>query len=172
MVNQDRLVTLFKELIQINAPARAERECVDYVKNLLTEMGLEVTEDDAGEKIGGNAGNMIAVHRGNTPNAPTIFLSAHFDTVEPTAGLKIVEEDGVIRSDGTTILGADDKGGMAPAIEAIRMLQESGAPHGDIVLAFCVAEEVGLLGRRTATSNHTMWILAMCWILARRWEHS
>lgn len=146
MANQDRLVSLFKELIQINAPARAERECVDFVKNLLIGMGLEVTEDDAGEKIGGNAGNVIAVYRGNTPGAPTIFLSAHFDTVEPTAGLKIIEEDGVIRSDGTTILGADDKGGMAPAIEAIRMLQESGAPHGDIVLAFCVAEEIGLLG--------------------------
>ena len=145
-VNQERLLELFKALITINAPAKQERECVDYVARLLREMGLEVEEDDAGTIIGGNAGNLIATFPGNTPAAPRIFLSAHFDTVEPTAGLQIIEEAGMIRTDGTTILGADDKGGMAPAIEAIRMLQESGEPHGDVVLLFSVAEEIGLLG--------------------------
>ncbi len=145
-VNQERLLELFKALITINAPAKQERECVDYVAQLLRQMGLEVEEDDAGTIIGGNAGNLIATFPGNEPGAPRIFLSAHFDTVEPTAGLKIIEEDGMIRTDGTTILGADDKGGMAPAIEAIRMLQESGEAHGDVVLLFSVAEEIGLLG--------------------------
>lgn len=145
-VNQDRLLDLFKDLCHINAPAKSERECVDYVRDLLVGMGLEVREDDAGERIGGNAGNLIAKLPGNKAGAPAIFFSAHFDTVEPTAGLHIIEEGGVIRSSGTTILGADDKGGMAPAIEAVRMLQESGEPHGDIYLLFCVAEEIGLLG--------------------------
>ncbi|MBS1709410.1 MAG: M20/M25/M40 family metallo-hydrolase [Armatimonadetes bacterium] len=146
MVNQERLVSLFKELILINAPSLAERPCVDRVKVILAEMGLDPVEDDAGAAIGGNAGNVVAVLKGNKPGAPRVFLSAHFDTVEPTAGLQIVERDGVLSSDGTTILGADDKGGMAPAIEAVRMLQESGAPHGDVVLLFSVAEEVGLKG--------------------------
>lgn len=146
LVNVSRLVDLFKELCLIDAPARAERECVDYVKALLTEMGLEVREDEAGEAIGGNAGNVIARLKGNLEGAPKIFLSAHFDTVEPTAGLVILDEDGIIKTDGTTILGADDKGGMAPAIEAIRILQETGAKHGDVYLIFCVAEEIGLLG--------------------------
>lgn len=130
----------------IDAPALAEAACVAYVKQLLGEMGLDVREDDAGTKIGGNAGNVIAWLRGNVPNAPKIFLSAHFDTVEPTADLVIGERDGAFYSDSDTILGADDKGGMAPAIEAIRSIQESGAPHGDVCLLFSVAEEIGLKG--------------------------
>jgi tripeptide aminopeptidase len=145
-VNEERLIQLFKDLVLINAPALEERAVVDYVKKILIEMGLEVREDKAGEKIGGNAGNLIAKLPANRPGLPSIFLSAHFDTVEPTEGLELVERDGVISSGGKTILGADDKGGMAPAIEAVRMIQDSGEPHGDIALVFTVAEEIGLKG--------------------------
>jgi tripeptide aminopeptidase len=146
MINEERLVTLFKNLCLINSPALEEQDCVSYVKQLLTEMGLEVEEDDAGEKIGGSANNVIAWLRGNKPGAPRVYLSAHFDTVEPTAGLVIGEKDGVFFSETDTILGADDKGGMAPAIEAARCLIESGEPHGDVCLLFSVAEEIGLKG--------------------------
>ena len=146
MVNRDRLVSLFKELCLINAPALEERLCVDYVKRYLLDAGIQHFEDNAGEIIGGNAGNVIATVAGNKVGAPRIYLSAHFDTVEPTKGLQIIEEEGVLKSDGTTILGADDKGGMAPIIEAIRMLRETKAEHGDVVLLLSVAEEIGLKG--------------------------
>ncbi len=146
MVNEPRLVGLFKDLCMANSPSRQERASVDLVIKVLTDMGLGVSEDDAGQKIGGNAGNVTAWLKGNKEGAPRIFFSAHFDTVEPTEGLQIGEKDGVLFSESDTILGADDKGGMAPAIEAVRMLQESGAQHGDICLVFSVAEEVGLLG--------------------------
>ena len=145
-INEARLVQLFRELCLIDAPAKKEREVADYVINVLKGMGLEVWEDKAGEAVGGNSGNVIALLKGTKPGAPRIFLSAHLDTVEPTAGLKIVEENGRLSSDGTTILGADDKGGMAPAIEAIRVIQESGEEHGDVVLLFSICEEIGLLG--------------------------
>lgn len=146
MIQQERLVKLFKELCLINAPALQERECVVYVRRLLETMGLEVVEDNAGQELSGNANNVIATLKGNIPGAKRIFFSAHFDTVEPTAGLKIVEEDGILRSSGNTILGADDKSGMAAIIEAIQCLKESGEAHGDIVLLFSVAEEIGLRG--------------------------
>ncbi|AIE86950.1 M20/M25/M40 family metallo-hydrolase [Fimbriimonas ginsengisoli] len=146
MINEARLAELFLDLIRINAPALEEREVVAWTKRYLEEMGLEVHEDRAGEKIDGNANNIIAWLRGNRPNAPRIFLSAHFDTVEPTAGLIVAEQDGVFYSASDTILGADDKGGMAPAIEAVRALMESGESHGDICLLFTVAEEIGLKG--------------------------
>ncbi len=84
------------------------------------------------------------------PSAPKIFLSAHMDTVEPTAGLVEEERDGVFYSTSDTILGADDKGGMAPAIEAMRALKESGERHGDICLLLSCAEEIGLLGADAA----------------------
>lgn len=146
MINAERLTKLFLDLCLIDAPALKERECMQFVKRHLSDMGLEVQEDNAGDQIGGNANNIIAWVHGNKPGAPRIFLSAHLDTVEPTAGLVIEERDGVFYSASDTILGADDKGGMAPAIEAVRCLMESGEPHGDICLLFSVAEEIGLKG--------------------------
>lgn len=147
MINEDRLIGLFRKLCEIDAPALQERDSVAYVRKYLEEVvGLEVHEDGAGVKLGGNANNLIAWLRGSLPNAPKIFLSAHFDTVEPTAGLVIHEEDGLFTSSSDTILGADDKAGMAPAIEAVHALKESGEPHGDVCLLFSVAEEIGLRG--------------------------
>ena len=146
MINEDRLVSLFKELVLIDAPALRESEVVAFTRRHLEALGLDVWEDDAGARIEGDANNLIAVLKGNKPGAPKVFLSAHFDTVEPTAGLVIQERDGIFYSSGDTILGADDKAGMAPAIEAVRCLQESGASHGDVYLLFTCAEEIGLKG--------------------------
>lgn len=140
------MIQLFKELCLINAPALDEKDSVAYVKAHLSNLGLEVQEDQAGQKIGGNANNLIAWLRGNKPRAPKVFLSAHFDTVEPTAGLQIDETNGVFSSASDTILGADDKAGMAPAIEAVHSFIESGEPHGDVCLLLSVAEEIGLKG--------------------------
>lgn len=145
-LDEQRLVTLFLDLIRINAPALQEAEVVAFTKEHLERIGLEVWEDDAGAKIGGNANNLVAKLQGNLAGAPGVFLSAHFDTVEPTEGIVILEEAGTIKTDGTTILGADDKAGMAPAIEAVRCLQESGEPHGDVYLVLTCAEEIGLKG--------------------------
>lgn len=146
MINEERLVSLFKKLCLINAPALRERESVDFTKAYLQDIGLEVREDEAGAKIGSNANNVIATLKGNTPGAPRVFLSAHFDTVEPTEGLVIEERNGAFYSASDTILGADDKAGMAPAIEAVHSLIEDKTPHGDVVLLFTLAEEIGLLG--------------------------
>lgn len=137
---------MFEDLCLVNAPALQERESVEWTKRYLDQIGLEYWEDDAGQKIGGNANNLIVKLPGNDSNAPRIFLSAHFDTVEPTAGLKIGERDGIYFSESDTILGADDKAGMAPAIEAVHCIKEQDIPHGDIYLLLCVAEEIGLKG--------------------------
>lgn len=146
MLNEDRLVSLFKSLCLINAPALNEKECVASVKKTLEGLGLEVWEDGASAKINGNANNLFARLPGNVEGVPKIFFSAHFDTVEPTEGLIIEEREGVFYSASDTILGADDKAGMAPIIEAVRSVIEGGIPHGDVHLLFTVAEEIGLLG--------------------------
>lgn len=146
MINENRLIDLFLQLCQIDAPPLAEKDSVAWTKNYLEKLGLEVWEDSAAEEIGGNANNLFAKLQGNKPGAPRMFLSAHFDTVEPTAGLIIEERDGVFWSASDTILGADDKGGMAPAIEAVHALMETGEPHGDVYLLLSCAEEIGLKG--------------------------
>ncbi|RYG48647.1 M20/M25/M40 family metallo-hydrolase [bacterium] len=146
MIREDRLVRLFLDLVAFDCPPLQERQVVAWTRNYLEGIGLQVSEDDAGAKLGGNANNLIARLPGNKPGAPKIFLSAHFDTVEATPGLVVEEIDGVFYSTSDTILGADDKGGMAPAIEAVHALFESGEPHGDVYLLLSVAEEIGLLG--------------------------
>ncbi len=145
-MNEQRLYDLFCNLCKINAPPLKERDVVDWGKEYLAQMGLEVWEDDAASRIGGNANNVIAVLPATKPGARAIFLSAHWDTVEPTAGLEIEERHGVYYSKSDTILGADDKAGMAPAIEAVHHFVESEEPHGAVYLVLCVAEEIGLKG--------------------------
>ncbi len=153
MINKDRLVELFLEMISVNTPARHEKVLVDIIQPKLESMGLHCVRDQAHHITGGDCGNLIATLKGNVSGAPSIFFSSHFDTVEPTSDIKIIIEEGIIKTDGTTILGADDKGGMAPIIEAIHTIIENDIPHGDIQLLLTVSEEIGLLGARYIDQN-------------------
>lgn len=148
MINAERVKNTFLDLAAISSPSRRERGVADYIKAKLTSLGLEVEEDDAGSKIGGDAGNVIALLKGNVNGAQSIFLSAHMDTVEPTDNIKIVIDGDTIRTDGSTILGADDKAGIAAILECIEDIIERDAPHGDVQLIFSVSEEQGLRGAR------------------------
>ncbi|NIT14062.1 MAG: M20/M25/M40 family metallo-hydrolase, partial [Candidatus Dadabacteria bacterium] len=79
---------------------------------------------------------------------PPFFFSSHMDTVSPGIGIKPNVKDGIMRSDGTTILGSDDKSGVAVIVEIIKSLKENDVPHGDIEVAFTICEEIGLLGAK------------------------
>jgi len=120
----------------------------DILKIRLADLGMEVTEDKAGEKIGGNCGNVLAYIEGTVPGAPTIMLSAHMDCVEPCGGIEPQLKDGIITSVGDTILGGDDKAGIAAILEALRMINEQKIQHGPIQVVFTVAEEGGLNGAK------------------------
>jgi tripeptide aminopeptidase len=146
-VQETRLNNLFRALLSFDAPAKAEKVIVAWVRGELEQEGFEVWEDDAGAAIGGNANNLI-VKLPATGAGPNVFLSAHFDTVESTASLRVIEENGVYRTDGASILGADDRCGVAAAIEALRCLRDSGISHGNVYLLLTVAEEIGLLGAK------------------------
>jgi tripeptide aminopeptidase len=147
MINQERIKNLLLELIQIDSHSREEREVALLLKRICEEMGAEVEIDDAGEKVGGNTGNVIARFKGNAPG-PAILMSAHMDTVVPGKGVKPIIEGDIIHTDGTTILGGDDKSGCAVIIETIRCLKEQNIPHTDIEVVFTICEEVGLLGAK------------------------
>ncbi|EGW40544.1 M20/M25/M40 family metallo-hydrolase [Desulfosporosinus sp. OT] len=148
MINRERLLAELFELIKIDSPTRNERQIADILKKRLEGLGMVVTEDQAGMAIGGNCGNIFAYLPGNLPQAPILLLSAHMDTVDPGLNIEPVLKDGRITSAGSTILGADDKAGIAPILEALRTIQEQGIPHGDIQVIFNVAEEGGLNGSK------------------------
>lgn len=147
MVNRDRIVKEFLELVRIDSLTFDERKMADTLKTKLYDMGLSVKEDDAGAEIGGNTGNLICKVEGND-DVPSILLMAHMDTVVPGIGKKPVVEGNIIKTDGTTILGGDDVAGIECILEAIRVLREDKLNHGDIYIAFTVAEEGGLLGAK------------------------
>ncbi|HYN84884.1 MAG TPA: M20/M25/M40 family metallo-hydrolase [Pyrinomonadaceae bacterium] len=148
MINQERIKNLLLELVQIDSVSRKERDVAERIKKYCEEMGAEVEIDDAGEKVGGNSGNVIARFPGTIPGAETIMMSAHMDTVVPGEGVKPVVEGDIIRSDGTTVLGGDDKSGCAVILETVRCLQEQQIPHAPIEAVFSICEEVGLLGAK------------------------
>jgi tripeptide aminopeptidase len=138
MIDIERLRRTFLDLLAFNSPHPHEREVNRYCAEALREAGF-VCQTDA-------AGNVIAQKAGTVPEAPRIFFSAHTDTVQPTEGLVVREVDGVFRTSGGTILGADDKAGVAAILEAVRVLEERRIPHGDLQVILTVGEEVGLVG--------------------------
>lgn len=140
--NQIRIVNEFTDLVSINSPSFFEREMGDYIKTRLQALGLIVIEDDAGEKIGGNCGNIYGFLKGNIDRKPVLFC-AHMDTVEPSKGKEaVIGDDGTIRSRGNTVLGADDLAGIAAILEALTVIKEKNLPHGPVEVLFTVAEEV------------------------------
>lgn len=148
MVNSDRLKADFLELLKVNSVGGEEGEICQLVAKRLEQIGASsVKVDDASRKIGGTGGNVIAKFEG-TVVGPALMLNAHLDTVSSTEGLKIFEEEDIIRSDGATILGADDKAGVAIVFEALRVLKEQGIPHSPIEVIFTIQEEKGLLGAK------------------------
>lgn len=149
MINRERVLAEFMELIKITCISKQEREVGDLMIARLQELGGTVVEDvKSREALGGDCGNLVATFKGNVEKAPTIMLTAHLDCVVPCANIKPQIKDGIITSDGTTILGGDCKAGVVPILETLRVLKEDNLPHGDIQVVFTVCEELGLAGSK------------------------
>jgi tripeptide aminopeptidase len=147
MINPERLAETFSSLVQIDSVSRNEAAICSELRNILNDMGAETFVDDAGNAVGGNTGNLIARFRGSV-DVPVMMLNAHMDTVEPGNGVKPVYKDGVFTSDGTTILGADDKSAVAILLEVLTVLQEDSLPHGPLEVVLTICEEIGLQGAK------------------------
>lgn len=147
MVNEKRLVDEFLELVKIDSETKYERQIADVLKEKFTALGVDVKEDDTMEVTGHGAGNLICTLKGNEAYDP-IYFTCHMDTVVPGVGIEPFIEDGYIKTDGSTILGADDKAGLAALFEAIRLLKEENVDHGTVQFIITVGEESGLVGSK------------------------
>lgn len=156
MIQQNRLVEQFLQLVRIDSETKHEQEIAQALKKLFGELGLGVYEDDTAAVTGHGSGNLICTLEA-TPDkadAPALLFTCHMDTVTPGKGIKPkVDDDGYIRSDGTTILGSDDKAGIAAMIESIRVLKEQGISHGKLLFVITAGEESGLFGSRAMAKN-------------------
>lgn len=138
-VNKDRIIENFLELTSIDSVSFHERKMADRIGEKLNALGIDYVEDNAGEHYNGNAGNIYAYIPGK--GEPVLF-SAHMDTVKPGIGKKaILEADGEIHTDGTTVLGSDDVAGIVEILEGIQVILESHQEHRPIELLFPIGEE-------------------------------
>ena len=139
MINQDRLLNTFLDLVKIDSPFGEEGEVARYSAGRLRGLGFEVHTDDLNNVYGYLPGN-----------GQPLLLNAHMDGVEPCRGIKpVVGADGVIRSDGTTILGSDDRAGVAAILEASHVVTSEKMAHLPIEIVLTVREEGGLFGAKS-----------------------
>lgn len=152
-INEDRLVEQFVELVQVDSETGDEKEIAEVLKKKFTELGVEVREDDSMKETGHGANNLVCTWKGDVDSAETIYFTSHMDTVVPGKGIKPQIKDGYITSDGTTILGADDKAGLAAILETIKVYNEQELPHGTVQFVITAGEESGLVGSRALDSS-------------------
>lgn len=131
----ERMINQFMEMVQIDGESSNESNFIKYLEGEYQKLGAETIID--------SYGNLIAKlpAKGCEGKEP-ILLSCHADTVKPGIGIEPVLKDGIIRSKGDTILGADDKAGIAEMLEALRIAEV----HPPIEVAISREEEIGLFG--------------------------
>jgi tripeptide aminopeptidase len=135
MINEDRLLATFLDLVRIDNPSGGEGPIAAHIRGLLEGMGLVVEEDDI---------HNVLAHVPGT--GQPLLLNAHIDSVAPCHGVRPVVADGIVRSSGDTVLGADDLAGVSAIIEGVRAALERGGGHRAAEILFTVQEEVGLRG--------------------------
>lgn len=148
-MNKERLLEEFFELIRIDSETKDERNIADHLTKTMENLGFDVIEDNSDDENGHGAGNLVASMNGTVKGVDPIYFTCHMDTVVPAQNIKPeLRDDGYVYSDGTTILGADDKAGIAALFEMIRTVKEKKIPHGDIQFIITAGEESGLVGAK------------------------
>jgi tripeptide aminopeptidase len=147
-VNRERLAANFTELCEIDSPSRQEGRISRYLQQIFRELDpLAIIEDDSSSRTGSECGNLIIRFSGDLDLAP-IFFSCHMDTVQPAKGVRVKRIGDLFTSAGDTILGSDDKSGLAACIEAFRLLRETKRAHRPVELIITTCEEIGLIGAK------------------------
>ncbi len=142
-----RLLDRFVRYCEIRSPTGEEREVVDTLAAELRALGLEVSEDDAAGPAEAGAGNLLARLPGASEEC--VMFCAHVDTVPHRGQVEVVDDEGVFRSRGETILGADNKAAVAVFMELVaRAVEAPEPPPLGIELLLTVAEEQGLRGAK------------------------
>jgi tripeptide aminopeptidase len=146
-LNKERLLNNLIEMLKIHSPSKKEGEYAKYLVNLLKEMGALIYLDEGYLEYGGDSPSIIAKFPGDI-EGEGVTLAAHMDVVEPNSNVKPIVEGNIIRTDGTTTLGGDDKAGIASIIETLRAIKDENISHEDIYIVLTPCEEIGMLGAK------------------------
>lgn len=147
--NRERLARIFTELCHIESPSRQEAHVSSYLQEYFTRLGANfIHVDDSATATGSQTGNLLIRFDGALRHTEPIFFACHMDTVGPTDGIEVVRDGDTFYSKNQTVLGADDKSGIAALIELFCLIQENGTSHCPVELLFTTCEEIGLLGAK------------------------
>jgi len=153
-ISRERLARTFIRLCETDSPSGEEGRMAALVTELLCSLGAPPPfEDDSAAATGSQCGNLIFRLDGGLEREP-LFFNCHLDTVEPGRGIKIVRQGDLFTSSGETILGSDDKAGIAALIEAWQVIRENNLPHAPLEFVFTTCEEIGLLGAKSLNPAH------------------
>lgn len=148
-INRERLATVFTTLCETDSPSKNEGKIAALLKKIFTELGAdEIYEDNSAGYTGSQSGNLIIRFNATNSSSDGFFLSCHMDTVEPGTGVEVVRNGNIFTSRGDTILGGDDKSGIAAIIELFTLIKENNIPHPLIEVIITTCEEIGLLGAK------------------------
>ncbi len=148
-LNAERMAQVFTTLCEIDSPSWQEKDVAAFLKKFfaLEFPTAAILEDGSATATGSNTGNIIVQLPGDQNREP-IFFNCHMDTVEPSRGIKVCREGDLFFSAGDTVLGGDDKAGIAILLEVFRSCRENEIELPPVDLIFTTCEEVGLLGAK------------------------
>lgn len=146
-MNSRRLTERFIRYAECGSESGNEADFCKLLEDELRDFGLAVKRDNNVALETSNGWNVFARLAGE---GDAILFSAHTDTVSPGNNIRPVIVNGIIRSSGDTILGADDKAAIAAVMEALEEITECDASHRPIEVLFSVCEEIGMLGAKYA----------------------
>ena len=142
MIQKERLLQTFLTLLKINSYYPNEKEIMQVLRSKLKRVGMKLVEDESRNLLGTWAGT------GNLVEIEPVLLCAHVDTVRPTIGMEPIVRDGRVWSDGSSVLGADDKAAVAAIVEAIESIADQAVDHPPVEVLFTVGEDVGHIGSK------------------------
>ncbi len=146
-MNTERMIESFIEMIKIHSPSKKEGEFAKYMIAKLENLGAKIYLDQGYLKYGGDAPPIIAKFPGDI-QGEGVTLAAHMDVIEPNKGVNPIIEGNIIKTDGKTTLGGDDKGGVASILEVLTVIKEEKISHKDIFVVLTPCEETGMLGAK------------------------
>jgi len=141
-MDDKRLINIFLDLISIEALSGNEKAVFEYAAGFLKRLGYNPREDASAPLTGGNSGNLLC----EFGIGGDMVLLSHMDTARSTKNVKAVITEDKISSDGSTVLGVDNRAGMAALLYAIEKLNNECIPLKDFTLVFTTHEETTLGG--------------------------
>jgi tripeptide aminopeptidase len=145
-IDTERLIRLFLDLAVVDAVSFRETPVAKFIREYIDD--ASVTCITAGRPPSGDCDNLICIPDGVDRSKPVTLLCAHMDTVRPTAELHPIIEGDFIKTDGSTILGADNRAGIAALLYTLKDISERSIQAENVAFVFTVAEETGILGSK------------------------